>query len=239
MLGDRNLTLKLYAGLMIGSIALCQPCLAADPAGSDVSWGGAYLGVQAGWSGIDASEVNDFYDDGEDVYSSSTDFSGVFGGAYLGYNLPLASGLVIGAELDVNIGSLSEDDVPVTWNGEEDETTDEYQINAFGAGRVRLAYAAGHFMPFLAGGIALANFDVGYADGEDEITASDWAVGYTLGGGVEYAVGTNIRLRAEYRYTNYGTTDVTIDPLLDDVDTTVFETDLSSQNLLLGIAYAF
>lgn len=63
---------------------------------------------------------------------------------------------------------------------------------------------------YATGGAALAKFTTRVssttAPGSDASDTSDRArAGFTLGGGVDYAFMNNLSLRAEYRYSDYGT----------------------------------
>ena len=63
-------------------------------------------------------------------------------------------------------------------------------------------------------------------------------VGWTAGGGVEYAFSSNWTARIEYRYTDFG--DVTITPSIYDYDGE-YDNDVEAtqQNIMAGIAYRF
>lgn len=85
-----------------------------------------------------------------------------------------------------------------------------------GATRVRIGFAAvDRIMPYVAGGIAYAQIQrVDSIKVKDEnnayigtATVSDVSktmVGFTIGGGIDFAMTDNVLLRAEYRYTDYG-----------------------------------
>lgn len=191
---------------------------------------------------VDASIVNDYAGDGTAIYESATNLDGIFGGMHAGYNFQTRSNLVFGVEADLNIGDHSESGVVVTENGGPyDRSTDYYDLNAFGSGRLRLGFTSGNFMPYLTAGLAIADLEVGYDPGTISVRAdgSDIAFGFTVGGGAEYALSDSVRIRAEYRYTDFGTTNVTVDT--DDITqpTTVQEVELSSHTVSLGLSFAF
>ncbi|MCZ2203357.1 outer membrane protein [Bartonella sp. A05] len=89
-----------------------------------------------------------------------------------------------------------------------------------GATRVRIGYALDRMMPYVSGGVAYAQIqDMASIfverEGRSESTAetivsgdtldkTDTLFGYTLGGGVAYAVTDNLVALAEYRYTDFG-----------------------------------
>lgn len=234
--------LLIVTSTLAGCWAVTCSALAADPIDMDYDWSGLYIGVQGGYGMVDASIYNDYLADGTAIYESATDLDGIFGGVHAGYNFQTSSNLVLGVEADLNIGDHSESGVVVTGNGAPyTGTTDYYDVNAFGSVRLRLGFAAGDFMPYLTGGLAVADFDVGYDPGTliFDGDGSDTAFGYTVGGGAEYAISNSVRIRAEYRYTDYGTTNVTVDTTDILQPTTEEEVDLSSHNVSLGLSFAF
>ncbi|EJF85732.1 outer membrane protein [Candidatus Bartonella washoeensis] len=86
----------------------------------------------------------------------------------------------------------------------------------FGATRVRVGFAVDRMMPYVAGGVAytqLRNIFEKAADSTSKraVNFSDLLhdekktmVGYTLGGGVDFAMADNVIVRAEYRYSDFG-----------------------------------
>ncbi|PIT68970.1 outer membrane protein [Bartonella tribocorum] len=80
-----------------------------------------------------------------------------------------------------------------------------------GATRVRLGGSAGRVMPYIAGGIAYGQFqDVlsTVITGDDPFNKTSdvtkTMIGYTIGGGIDFAMTDNLVVRAEYRYSDFG-----------------------------------
>ncbi|WP_375652652.1 MULTISPECIES: outer membrane protein, partial [unclassified Bartonella] len=82
-----------------------------------------------------------------------------------------------------------------------------------GATRVRIGFAAAdRIMPYVAGGVAYTQLEAAHGEvkvgdktfvsGSSDETAT--MVGFTIGGGLDFAVTDNVLLRAEYRYSDYG-----------------------------------
>ncbi|WP_273756001.1 outer membrane protein [Bartonella sp. MM73XJBT] len=82
-----------------------------------------------------------------------------------------------------------------------------------GATRVRIGFAAAdRIMPYVAGGVAYTQLEAAYGQvkvgnktfvaGSSDETAT--MVGFTIGGGIDFAMTDNVLLRAEYRYSDYG-----------------------------------
>ncbi|GAA5098373.1 outer membrane protein [Bartonella acomydis] len=90
-----------------------------------------------------------------------------------------------------------------------------FKQNWVGATRIRIGFAADRFMPYVAGGIAYGQFhdtvsisvkreDGGVIVSKNLSDETKTMVGYTLGGGVDFAMLDNVILRAEYRYSDFG-----------------------------------
>ncbi|WP_273759602.1 outer membrane protein [Bartonella sp. ML70XJBT.G] len=84
-----------------------------------------------------------------------------------------------------------------------------------GATRARVGFSIDRFMPYVAGGIAYTQLRSIFSKDSDiekkAVDLSDWLedekktmIGYTLGGGVDFAMTDNIVMRAEYRYSDFG-----------------------------------
>ncbi|MGF7157567.1 outer membrane protein [Bartonella heixiaziensis] len=103
--------------------------------------------------------------------------------------------------------------------GDTGSYTFTYKEKWSGATRVRIGFAAERIMPYVAGGIAYAQMQ-GIAtisgtkkavDNKPSKTVSGivgdktkMMVGFTLGGGIDFAMTDNVLLRAEYRYSDFG-----------------------------------
>lgn len=80
-----------------------------------------------------------------------------------------------------------------------------------GATRVRVGLPVDRIMPYVSGGVAYGQFqDILSVSitGEDPFNATSdvtkTMIGYTLGGGVDFAVTDDVIVRAEYRYSDFG-----------------------------------
>jgi outer membrane immunogenic protein len=185
---------------LMGSVALAAltgTALAADlpsrrappvfvPPPPVFSWTGFYVGGQLG------------YQFGQDSFGGATAHPhGVAGGAHIGYNwagwpgFGVGNGLVLGAEVDIN-GT----DYQVT-NG-----ISTLRQDVEGSARGRIGVAVDRALFFATGGAAFTQFHSYYPA---FVAASKSRVGWTVGGGVEYAITTQWSLRAEYRYSDFGT----------------------------------
>jgi outer membrane immunogenic protein len=225
---------KLRVALAALAVAVASPAAAADLArpyyGNAQAvqpsmipgfvWTGLYAGAQLGynWSTIDWRETPDF------------SANGVSGGVHLGYNWQVGQ-FVYGLEGQLNWADA--DGSKGCWtNG-----ICSGDINWTGDVRARLGYAFDRAHLFGAAGIAYASVktrDSFTISGTPPVTMTSSGdaslLGFTLGVGGEYAVTQNIVAGVEYKYTWYGT---------DNVTPTITGADLSTGLLQARLSYKF
>jgi outer membrane immunogenic protein len=92
------------------------------------------------------------------------------------------------------------------------------QLNWFGTVRGKIGYAVSNLLVYGTGGLAYGRVSANTAFNDPNSGAGPltWAgsssptrAGWTLGGGVEYALSSNWMVGAEYLYVNLGTISVT------------------------------
>ena len=190
------------------------------------SWTGFYIGGDVGYAfGKDSvTQVLAPPGLGPNVYYQDGNPNGTTGGAHIGYNfstqslpvlgqfaggfsgLPFIGGFggaggVVGVE-----GDVQGTDYRSAFGGTGPFIeTSRNQINGSARGRIGIAVDRALF--FATGGAAFAQFQNSYAAPAlvpfyQQLTTT--RIGYTVGGGVEYAITTQFSLRGEYRYINYG-----------------------------------
>jgi outer membrane immunogenic protein len=214
----RSVLLAAISSALLGSVAMAAdlpsekgPPVYAPPPPPVFSWTGVYIGAQVGyeWGQLSSTVVGPF----GAVRNPTIDYQGVVGGGHVGYNYELGSlggflpglggtggGIVVGLEGDVN-GS------GVTGSGIDglgvDFGRERTQVDASIRGRLGLAFD--RVLVYGTGGVAFASIQHSVTDfaGFDE-SHTTGRVGWTAGGGVEYAIDNNWSARVEYRYTNYG-----------------------------------
>lgn len=232
--------LKLTAAALL--LSSSTYALAADPAADEVvvvgsvyDWSGVYIGAQIGYGWGDA-EVSYSPVDRWDI-----DPDGVVGGAFAGYNVQLSNGVVLGFETELNANGGSGTG-PYLYYGEVYSDPDywrgEIDLNWSGSTRARLGYAVDRWLPFVTGGLAYADYDFRthyagavYSEGDGTL------LGWTIGGGVEYAVTDNLRVRGSYLFTDYGSE--SFDTFYGGTDTFYdrYEIDLDTHTLSLGVSF--
>jgi len=197
-----------------------QPVAATPAAPAAVNWNGVYIGGTIGGSWADSTAKLKYGK--EKVASKGVDPNSFIGGFYAGYNFQpnfLANSflkdIVFGIETDFLWNSGD-------GNGSKALSAQSYSYKASvrqkwnGATRIRAGYAMGpegRFLPYIAGGVS-------YADIQAKGRVNDAAVniysrnstkstaGWNIGAGVDYVppiLNDHLVLRAEYRYTDFGT----------------------------------
>ncbi len=197
----------------VGAIALAGSAFAADlpsrapppvyvPPVPIFTWTGIYVGGQIGYAwGTSNTNLGDNFGD---YVSFSTNNSGVIGGAHVGYNLQLSQ-FVVGLEGDVDGSSLRKSiSNTALIDGVLVPTTISGNINVQGSIRGRVGYAFDRVLLYATGGVAFAGINGSISTPFGYDSASTTRVGWTVGGGLEYAITNNWSVRAEYRYAQFG-----------------------------------
>lgn len=201
----------------IAALVSSLPAQASDMTAQPKStWSGPYIGLHAGYGRGD-NQWSDFIDPvnptnvvpGNDA---GYDLGGALAGAQIGYNWQVGR-VVLGVEADANWSGIDGKggwpEIPI---GCLQEYFCETDVKAFGTivGRLGVALDDSHLL-YAKGGIAWASVQqaTGYnIDPDpslywwDEPTETRW--GWTIGGGMEYAIDRNWSLRAEYNYIDLG-----------------------------------
>jgi outer membrane immunogenic protein len=168
------------------------PPVYAPPPPPAFSWSGVYLGGQVGY-GWGTTSVRD---PGGSAPNLSQ--NGVIGGVHIGYNYQVSQ-FVFGLEGDVNGADIRDSNSFNALNYSVRENIDA-------SIRGRVGYAFDRVLIYATGGGAYGSFHTGFNDGVTFDSFNSGRVGWTVGGGLEYAIDNNWSVRAEYRYTDYGST---------------------------------
>jgi outer membrane immunogenic protein len=191
------------------------------------TWTGIYIGAQIG--GAWGTGGNNFtaFDavTGESVDTSlgGGNPSGVIGGGHLGFNYQIpgwnwfsSSGVVIGLEGSVDGSSLNKTTVvnlPGAFGGSGTLTANS-SADIQGSIRGRLGIAWDRVLIYATGGVAFGGINTDFElSGNDaagvsffgSTSRSNSRTGWTVGGGIEYAMTNNWLIGAEYRFTDFGT----------------------------------
>jgi outer membrane immunogenic protein len=157
------------------------------------TWTGPYAGVTLGYA---------FAGETEDEFDNSIDTDGFLLGGFAGYNYQVGN-MVAGAEAD--IGYSWED-------GSNAGVTSESGVE--GSLRARLGYVVSpNILLYATAGGAAKDLEVsGFGDSD-----SNTMIGWTAGAGADMMVTENIFGRVEYRYTDFGSEDFTLNGTTADV----------------------
>jgi outer membrane immunogenic protein len=161
---------------------------AADIAAPVYDWSGFYIGVfgQYAFGSADAQVIGGPQD--------SFDIDGWQGGGLAGYNYQM-NNIVMGLEGDIAIPH-------VHGTSSAAVNIDNFDLSPTGHIRARLGYAVDNFMPFIAGGLSIADGDT-RIPGAGDVSRTHY--GWNIGGGVDWGVTQNIVVRAEYIFDDYST----------------------------------
>jgi len=187
------------------------------------TWTGFYLGANLGFGGdrfvypFSAAAV-----DGSAGFGGSVSITseGVLGGGQVGYNWEFPNNFVLGFETDFD-GAAIRGKVTANAGGgiggglfgaaAEIGST----INYIGTVRARAGYAWDRFLVYGTGGFAYGRVtssasatvgtDTGGGGGSISASQTSGRVGWTVGGGFEYAITQNLTVKTEYLYVNLGT----------------------------------
>jgi outer membrane immunogenic protein len=233
----------LFAGA--ASILISGAAQAADivePAVFD--WTGPYVGLQGGYAWGD----NDVEVDAPPVLpgaaaqaivlnppeDGSIDIQGWVGGLHLGY-LWQSDSLVLGIEGDGEFADIDGDTDVFANAGDPLPTGElEQEIDWLASLRLRAGFAWDRTLLYATGGLAVGGVELTAKDNgpNPDVDESDTEWGWTVGGGLEFAFTDALSARIEYRYTDLGKTDLTVE----DVD---FEVDNTFHAVRLGVSWHF
>jgi len=201
----------LVSGLM--TVLLSSATLAADlptrkaapafaPPPPAFSWTGFYIGVNGGFGG-DRFEYP--FTLGGTVGSAKLNSSGFLGGGQVGYNYQIGN-WVGGLEADFD-GSSVEGKISLNAGGAS--LSAGSNLEYFGTARARLGYAVfDRALVYATGGLAYgsvrSSFNVNFGGGGISGSETSTDMGWTIGGGLEYALTNNVTFKTEYLYADLG-----------------------------------
>lgn len=195
------------ADLMVDDVAI-----EAATAGTD--WSGAYVGANAGaasgtveWEFVGVG--------GGDEY----DISGWTLGGQIGYNWQMDN-IVFGLEADLSVAAI---------NGEFD-TIATRDINWVASARGRVGYAIDSILIYGTAGLAVANSTGTLTFGPFGVSETNTHIGWTAGLGVEAMVADNVSVKAEYRFSDYGSEEYYGDSI---------DTSFSTHTVQVGVNFHF
>ncbi len=195
------------------------PVYAPPPPIPVFTWTGFYVGGQVGYEFGRSNSFSTVGATGVGLDAVGANKNGVIGGGHVGYLFSTQSLPVLGSLLGANGGFGFGTGGVIGIEGDVDGTsaraayllpvtgvTDNARENIQGSVRGRLGIAFDRVLLYGTGGVAFGGLQNNYfnpATGAID-SLSRTRVGYTVGGGVEYAFTNNLSVRVEYRYTDFG-----------------------------------
>jgi len=232
----------LFAGAAL--IVIATPSFAADlgkfgatpPISPLYNWSGAYVGLQAGYSKNHQDYASLGYgEEAGDNYFIHDSVSAFVGGGHAGYNVQRGR-FVYGVEGDIEYDSTDNSvEFPMDLWGYHAKT------GLQGSARVRLGYAFDRSLIYATAGLAVGEFSFKeFCDwcSPPEVSRS-WdqvRVGWTVGGGLQYALNDRWSVRTEYRYTDFGKQTEDVSEFWDSNYRSTFS--LTSHDVRFGVSYA-
>jgi outer membrane immunogenic protein len=253
---------------LIPVLAFATPSFAADavvdyvpePAAAAYNWSGFYIGVNGGYGGGDFEHP--FYVDAEvdgpdfvqRILEGSLDFTagGFVGGAQAGYNFQHGA-FVFGVEADIQASGIKGEvsgninipagafGNPVAIGGDAEIGT---ELDYFGTVRARLGYVpVERLLVYATGGFAYGrtesyiNVSAGGSSFIDESVKND-RMGWTVGGGAEYAFTDNWSLKSEYLYTDLGSEEILGGDITEGLSGAL-DSDVAFHTVRVGLNYKF
>lgn len=212
------------ASFLMGSVVKAADII--EPTAYD--WTGPYIGIQGGYAwGENDVEVGDpLLSDVIEVTALDSDpitldppddgsigIDGWVGGLHIGY-LWQHDSFVFGVEGDGEFADINGDTDVFVNEGDADPTgTLEQEIDWLASLRLRTGFAMDRALIYATGGLAVGGVELTAEDNAsgDSLSESDTEWGWTLGGGLEFAFTDELSARIEYRYTDLGKSDITVE----------------------------
>jgi outer membrane immunogenic protein len=154
------------------------------------NWTGGYVGANLGYRWVENAARSNRGG------SFRLDSSSIAGGLQAGYLLQ-SGGLVYGAEIDAMYGDNAR--TRAAPGGRVSST-----IDWSGSARGRLGWAFDRVLVYGTAGVGIAGFESTGRGGGKTATKTDTLIGWTAGGGLEYAISKNVSVRGEYLFSDYG-----------------------------------
>lgn len=200
----------LLSTVSVVALVAAEPTLGAPRAAPPVfNWTGCYIGAHAGggWA------RNVLTDTGSGFLVSSTgpvsiqdNSSGFLGGGQIGCNYQFAPMWVTGIEVDVSAANISGD---VTSPFKSPNSLWTVKTDWLASATGRFGYSWDHWLAYAKGGAAWAHDKYAATYGAT-YTGDETRIGWTIGGGLEWAFMDNWSAKLEYDYFDFGSKDVNL-----------------------------
>lgn len=209
-----SIAISVGCSAVASAAELYAPSIKDEPIERSFSWTGVTVGAHGGylWGETDFPDAPNHVPSpvpaGVRSGPPDPDLEGGFAGLQLGYSHQLGK-LVVGVEADISFADI--DDTVRDGNF----ITQTTELERFGTVRAKLGYAHGSWLPYITGGYAWADVSysqtcpqgagAGHCQATGAYTRSDDATmsGWTLGGGIKYAINDHFIVGAEYLHLEF------------------------------------
>ena len=224
------------------------------------SWTGFYLGASLGarWMEADWTTTANRDTNGDPLPIDETEASfsdaALRFGALAGYDHQISPRFVLGIEADAGYADNEDQilDLPGIGLSASNLSTVDLDADWDAGVRARLGYlATPELMLFASGGVSFLGVEAkSFCPSDDQVcnavdpaqglSEEETLIGWSLGAGAEYLLNEDWSLRAEYRYTDYGTYDFTA---FNPIPTTVVggeaDIDVTTHTGMVAVSYRF
>jgi outer membrane immunogenic protein len=198
----------LRAAALGAMVTLGMAAADAARANGGHDWSGFYVGGHAGiaWSDASATDLTlpggGFFSFGPPLNVFGFDSDGFIGGAQIGYQRQFGYWL-LGAEASYSWAGLSQTIRSPFFPASDEE---RLEIGPIFMATARLGYAADHWLLYVKGGYAGGDVEFRAFDRVNNVgySQSSWQHGWTIGGGIEYAISQRVTLGLEYNFIDLG-----------------------------------
>jgi outer membrane immunogenic protein len=179
---------------------LRRPVTKAPVAVPYTNWTGFYIGAHVCGAWGTSSDFSTVSNPALDT--GSHDFDGFIGGGQIGFNYQVGS-VVFGVEADASFADLTGSHISIIDAGDSYAT----KVDHLGTITGRIGYAVSRALLYVKGGGAWIHTEHSFSFGASNPfnTSDDTRWGWTIGGGLEYALLPNWSAKIEYGYLDFGT----------------------------------
>lgn len=201
-----------------------SPRMPTKAAAARYPWTGGYVGVNGMYASADVKSFDAFFAPGQRSKGSP---DGGFAGIQGGYNWQVAANWLLGFETDNSFGKIKDDSATVP-----SDTAVHFKVDDIGTIRGRLGVVADRTLIYGTGGLAYAHVNfIENGAGGIGMGLDAYRVGWTIGGGIEYALDPNWTAKVEYLYADLGTQH------LNDANGNPRSVDMTMNTVKLGVNY--
>ena len=200
---------------------------------SGYDWSGKYIGLYLGYLDVEDDFLDTQFGGNPNFSAGTASDEGAQAGIYAGHNW-LNGNVLYGVEADIGFG-----DADAIGTARAGIIFGRAELNWQASLRARLGYVKDDLLVYATGGVNVADFDLDFTFPVpvfgigDEF--SDRLTGYTVGGGLEYAVGDTSTIKFEYRYSDFGSTSSSINNCCAPAPFNQTH-DLTSNSVIFGIS---